>query len=105
MKNGTLTLRGGGRVYRYVLAVVGTWHFADDHRASEIPIGLLKHHLDALRRAEPVAIGRARLVAWQAGDGNLLTCVVEAPSEVEVLHWHHAQGLRCGVIRAADGSV
>ena len=78
-------------------------YFIDDHRAGELPVDLLRQHLHALRHAEPQSLGEARLVACLAGDGNLLSCVVEAPDAAAVLRWHTLQGLPCGEIRRLTG--
>ena len=80
----------------------GKHYFIDDHRAGEIPLDLLRQHLHALRHAERQSLDQARLVACLAGDGNLLSCVVEAPDPAAVLRWHTLQGLPCGEIRPTD---
>jgi hypothetical protein len=37
-----------------------------------------------------------------AGDGNFLSCVLEAPDAEAVLRWHTLQGLPCGEIHPID---
>ena len=102
MHDTTTTLPRSNVPYRVVPTESGTRHFIDDHRAGELPVELLRHHLRALRHAEPQRVGQAHLVAWLAGDGDLLSCVVEAPDPAAVLRWHTLQGLPCGQIRTTD---
>ena len=102
MNDTTTTLLRSCVPYRLVPTESGTRYFIDDHRAGELPVELLRHHLRALRHAEPQRLGQAHLVAWLAGDGDLLSCVVEAPDPAAVLRWHTLQGLPCGQIRPTN---
>ena len=102
MNHTTTTLRRSSVADRWVPTEAGTRYFIDDHRADEIPIDLLRNHLYALRHAERQSLGQAHLVACLAGDGDLLSCVVEAPDPAAVLRWHTLQGLPCGEIRPTD---
>ena len=98
----TTTLPGGGMAFRQVPTEADKRYFIDHHRASEIPVGVLMQHLHSLRAARPLLVGQARLVGYQAGDGNLLSCVLEAPDPAAVVRWHSLQGLPCGDIQPSD---
>jgi hypothetical protein len=98
----TPTPPGGGMAYRHVPTEADKRYFIDHHRASEIPVGVLMQHLHALRAARPLLVGQARLVGYQAGDGNLLSCVLEAADPAAVMRWHSLQGLPCGAIQASE---
>ena len=102
MNTTTATLLLGSVADRLVPTEAGTRYFIDDHRADEIPVDLLRNHLYALRHAERQSVGQAHLVACLAGDGNVLSCVVEAPDTAAVLRWHTLQGLPCGQIRPTN---
>jgi hypothetical protein len=102
MNDTTTTLLRSCVPYRPVPTELANRYFMDDHRAGELPLELLRQHLHALRHPEPQSLGEARLVAYLAGDGDLLSCVVEAPDPAAVLRWHTLQGLPCGEIRPTD---
>ena len=102
MHDTTTTLLRSSVPYRVVPTESGMRHFIDDHRAGELPVELLRHHLRALRLGMPQRVGQAHLVACLAGDGDLLSCVVAAPDPAAVLRWHALQGLPCGQIRPTD---
>lgn len=102
MNHTMTTLPGGGAAARRVATGADKRYFVDHHRASEIPVGVLMRHLRALRADRPVLVGQARLVGYVAGDGNLLTCVLEAPDPGAVVRWHALQGLPCGEIQASE---
>jgi|SRR5947209_6253580 len=102
MNHTTTTLLLSCVAGRLVPAESGKRYFIDDHRAGEMPLEVLRHHLHVLRDAEPQHVGQAHLVACLAGDGTLLSCVVEAPDPAAVQRWHALQGLPCGEIRPTD---
>jgi hypothetical protein len=102
MNDTTTTLLLSCVRYRLVPTELAKRYFIDDHRAGELPVELLRHHLRALRLGMPQRVGQAHLVACLAGDGDLLSCVVAAPDPAAVLRWHALQGLPCGQIRPTD---
>lgn len=102
MNDTTTTLLLSCVRYRLVPTELAKRYFIDDHRAGELPVELLRHHLRALRLGMPQHVGQAHLVACLAGDGDLLSCVVAAPDPAAVLRWHTLQGLPCGQIRPTN---
>ena len=98
----TMSALPGGTASPRVPADAAKRYFVDHHQACEIPVDVLIQHVHALRAARPLLVGQARLVGYLAGDGNLLSCVLEAPDPGAVVRWHALQGLPCGDTHASD---